>query len=426
MTANQIWAVAEDDEGNMWFGSYGDGLYQFDGRKFKHYTQKDGLADNNIRVLHYSKHFHCLMAGSETGISTFRNGKITTSPDSIGTRDKMYCVTSIFDAGEFVYITTFGPVNPIKYYPDKNLYICMNGRKSNYPNGCTFGYLTSTGDTLFAENYNELEIHKKGAVIKVLSVNQVFGIAEDKRGNLWLASWSMAGRDFSGGIFRYDGQSAVNFKSNFGISDKEIWAVLYDREADVLWIGTLNEGLFMVPGWLIAEYLPDYFNLDQNLINNLYIDSQDRLLIAGNRELLFLNNNGTYGKMDKHTVLMTLRNFWTDKRQHPVVPDPIKKFNFCKSGNKLLQKIETEKDFNYSAVGEGFDHTLYFSNEFGLFSYNEKSKNIKYLGPESYYGNLVVFDDTLINCGGLNTNIRTDLEKIPDGEYNTLNYPLNK
>ena len=51
MTASQIWAIAEDGDGNMWFGSMGEGLYKYNGRHFKRFTKKDGLTDDRIRVL---------------------------------------------------------------------------------------------------------------------------------------------------------------------------------------------------------------------------------------------------------------------------------------------------------------------------------------------------------------------------------------
>ncbi|MDP3642009.1 MAG: two-component regulator propeller domain-containing protein [Bacteroidota bacterium] len=69
LTANKIWAIAEDEEGNLWFGSYGDGLYKYDGIHFKRFTKKNGLIDDRIRVLCYSKNFHCLVAGCEGGVS---------------------------------------------------------------------------------------------------------------------------------------------------------------------------------------------------------------------------------------------------------------------------------------------------------------------------------------------------------------------
>ncbi len=40
--------LPEDRKGNMWFGSIGSGVYQYDGRSFKNFTTKDGLLNNEI------------------------------------------------------------------------------------------------------------------------------------------------------------------------------------------------------------------------------------------------------------------------------------------------------------------------------------------------------------------------------------------
>lgn len=54
-TLNQIWSITEDRQGCLWFGSYGEGVYNFDGQYYEQYTVKNGLSDNYIRKIFYSK-----------------------------------------------------------------------------------------------------------------------------------------------------------------------------------------------------------------------------------------------------------------------------------------------------------------------------------------------------------------------------------
>jgi len=51
-----VWGLAEDNDGNMWFGTSNAGAFRFDGREFMHFGMDDGLSDNSIdQILQDSK-----------------------------------------------------------------------------------------------------------------------------------------------------------------------------------------------------------------------------------------------------------------------------------------------------------------------------------------------------------------------------------
>lgn len=54
----------------------------------------------------------------------------------------------------------------------------------------------------------------------------------DKSGNMWFSTTRE-------GVFKYDGESFVNFTVADGLCDNEVWAILEDKEG-VLWFGTAN------------------------------------------------------------------------------------------------------------------------------------------------------------------------------------------
>lgn len=67
---HNISAIAEDSEGNLWFGTadFG-GLFQFDGERFYIYSDEFGLADNNINCL--TTYDGLLFIGTPNGLSTY-------------------------------------------------------------------------------------------------------------------------------------------------------------------------------------------------------------------------------------------------------------------------------------------------------------------------------------------------------------------
>lgn len=68
LSNEQVLSVTQDQDENIWFGTYGGGICKFDGKLIKTYTLKDGLNSNNIFfLLTDSKGY--IWAGSEKGIN---------------------------------------------------------------------------------------------------------------------------------------------------------------------------------------------------------------------------------------------------------------------------------------------------------------------------------------------------------------------
>ncbi len=401
MTANQIWAIAEDEQGNMWFGSFGEGLYKYDGKHFERFTRKNGLADDRIRALCYSPTLHCLVAGGYDGITTITGGKFKSS---VGDKalGKIYfgCVTSLTDAGNFIYITTYNHFSPIRYYPDQNKYISLHDSGVYYPSHSFSSFLTAKGDTVFSLTKNGVWIYKEHGIIKNDTLGQIFGITENKRGDLWLASWSVPGMNFKGGVIKYDGQTFRNYKDNFGITDREIWTVYCDKEQDILWVGTLNEGLFMVPSSAIKIFPVSQFNPGMGKINDLYMASNDELWISGNRELIRMTPDNHFIPVDKHQMILSFRKRWKiwnpkfDNRANPVW------LEIRKAESGLLPELEKHTEFDFTKVIEETSHSILFNCRLGVFSYHEKTGKPTFIGINTGISEMALQgNDTLVFAG---------------------------
>ena len=424
MTASQVWAIAEDDHGNMWFGSHGEGLYKYDGRYFKRFTKKNGLADDRIRVVCYSKNFHCLIVGGYNGISTIRGEGITSSPGNLYPKNMIFnCVTSIMDAGKFIYITTYSHSSPIRYYPDQNKYISVHDSGVYYPSHSFSAFLTSKGDTIFSHTNQGVYIFKKDSIIKNDTLGQIFGIAEDMRGDLWLAGWSVPGMNLKGGVFRYKGKTFCNYKTPFGITDGEVWSVYCDREQDILWVGTLNEGLFRIPFTGITTYQASYFNLQQQKINDLFIDSKNALWISGNHELIRMLPDGIFSFMDKHRMILSYRQQWNIRKPRPYNKLLSDERDAQTLSIKLLPEFEKREEFDFHSVIEDQDHNYLFYTRLGNFYIDEKNKKTEYLGVNDALAELAITGgDTLIFAGWGWTYLLPKYRVPPDKKYNYMDF----
>lgn len=428
ITANGIWAITEDEKGILWFGSYGEGLFKYDGKKFRKFTTKDGLIDNHIKTLLYSVNFHCLVVGTINGLSTIKGNNIINSPADVFVKPFTNHVTGLADAGKYIYITTFGLNNPLRFYPDQNLFISLaTGDELKRP--CGFSVLIgSHGDTIFSNGNGVKIIKRDGGIVLNDSMGEVYGISEDKRGDLWFASWSYPNRDdLKEGVFKYDGSSFINFKDAFGIKDKEIWTVYCDKEQDILWVGTLNDGLLKVPYSSITNYPASCFGKKNQSINNVFVDSKNLLWILGDHELARLSQDGNISLIDKKSMLTSFRAFWKVRNQ--------KKYGYLDNvSTKILNikadtlsSFEQEIDLNFQNIVESDEHSVFFTNRIGLFKYSEKSSNCQYLGQGGIFGEFAIQGrDTLLTTQWGPTKLIPDYFRTNCCNPETLFFYLHK
>jgi len=178
-----ITEIIEDKQGNIWFSRDGYGVSKYDGKSFTHYTKKDGLASNNVQVIHEDDQgnfwFGSRVAEKDNpdqdgrtgdgGLSRF-DGKTFTRFDKIKGLSK----NDIYAINE----DNIG-----------NIWIGANGLGAYSYDGKNF--------TLYSET-DRKDLMPYGYGIQ--------DILEDKKGNLWFG--------LSGGLFRLKGNSIINVTQN--------------------------------------------------------------------------------------------------------------------------------------------------------------------------------------------------------------------
>lgn len=187
-----VYAINEDHQGNMWFGTEA-GLYKYDGKTFRNYTQVDGLEQIEISrkglVVDRSGN---LWVGTHKGVFRF-------NPEADGLGQK-----------SFSSFTPLADINVAGMYEDKkgNIWFATYGK----------GVFSYDGKSIF--NYAEKE---------ALGENYAGGITEDKNGNMWFT--------MRNGICKYDGKTFTEYTAKDGLQGAEFWGITIE-ESGIIWITT--------------------------------------------------------------------------------------------------------------------------------------------------------------------------------------------
>lgn len=188
--STSVFAINEDKNGNLWFGT-DQGVYKYDGKKFRNYNQKDGLSYLDI---------------SRKGILVDKSGSIW-----VGTHNGVFQYNPIAD-------TTGGqPFSEFKLLKSLNVAGIMEDKDGSiWFASSDKGVFRYDGKAIV--NFNEIE---------GLSENYAGGIVQDQMGNMWFT--------MKNGICKFDGKSFTKFTSNDGLGGTEFWGIIIEKSG-IIWI----------------------------------------------------------------------------------------------------------------------------------------------------------------------------------------------
>ncbi len=188
--------VMKDKRNNLWFTTYGEGVYRYNGKSFINYNESKGLIYDWIRAVTEDKEGNLWFA-SKIGVSKFNGG--------------------------FLNFTTQNGL----FYP--NINTLMQDKEGNMWFGTDAqGALRFTGETFVSYTTSE-----------GLSSNIIMSVNEDKDKNLWFST-------YGGGVCRYDGKAMQCYTIKEGLANNIVWTIMTDREGNVLF-GT-SEGVSKFSG----------------------------------------------------------------------------------------------------------------------------------------------------------------------------------
>ena len=297
LPGNRIWSVAEDTLGNLWIACYGSGISRFDGKSFKNFSAVDGLINNNVRKIEFSKKHKGLMIGTEFGFSYYSDSKFISFVDSSATDRNLFQVTSFLDTDSLIYIMTYYDSKRfIGFNPETGTFKYLDSlHRFNYKtNYSTSSFITSKNDTIIGDYIWGIKTYSKNKILINDTVGQVFDIVEDRNNSLWVASWNnynIPAKKAKGGIYRIKNSKTDYFNEKLGIKSQECFSLYYDINENLLWIGTMDEGIYIFPLTAIEYQNASDFNTGKPEFHDIFSDSMGNIWMSvGNQ--IFRNGKG--------------------------------------------------------------------------------------------------------------------------------------
>jgi ligand-binding sensor domain-containing protein/signal transduction histidine kinase len=201
LATNKIECAAEDENGNIWFGTNGGGVTRFDGESFKINVAPRGVTRATVTCIKADKSGNIWLSANEGGVSCY-DGKYFRDYQIPGMTKDNYLTSVLEDRKGGLW---FGASAKGIYRLDERP---LNGHPVHFS-----AYSTAQGFP-----------------------GRISCLAEDTSGNIWMGT--------DAGVFCYDGKSVVNYTTAQGLGNNAVWSSLADKRGNI-WFGTFGGGLSM-------------------------------------------------------------------------------------------------------------------------------------------------------------------------------------
>ncbi|MFC2152454.1 two-component regulator propeller domain-containing protein [Bacteroidota bacterium] len=278
-------SIIEDINGQFWFASSSEGLYRYNNTlsKSELFSESNGLPNNRLTKIIFDHHGNLWGGTYRNGIFQITDGKFICYSESEGMISKTNTAILEYSENEFWVANEKGTIDIIKDgkisklrteipVPSSQIKDLFKDSKGNV-------WISTYAGILKLEKHNE----------KIFNINNGFPdnlirkTFEDTDGNIWVATNRT-------GIhkFKKDG-SVLTLNSSNGLSTDYVMTII-QYKPDIIIAGTkkgfnLIKNDSVIKKYTVSDGLPD------NLIFNIYKDNEDVLWISTNSGISRFENN---------------------------------------------------------------------------------------------------------------------------------------
>jgi ligand-binding sensor domain-containing protein len=212
---DNIHAMLQDRNGDLWFATTGEGVYRYNGKGFVQYTQKNGLSSNTVYSM-IEDSSGTIWFGTDKGVSRYDGKSTAPIPFTFDSQAKRFLVgQTLGDSSE-----------------DTNeVWSIMQVKSGSIWFGTTNGLYCYDGSK-FTRLLDDFRLINT----EYLRLKKIQCMLQDRSGVIWLGS----GLGETEGLVRFDGKSITTVKPNI---DGWIRHILQDK-AGSIWLSTRSQGIW--------------------------------------------------------------------------------------------------------------------------------------------------------------------------------------
>lgn len=292
----RIGSGIHDMNGNLWFGSFGEGIYKYDGKIFVHFSMEQGLNSNTIYSILQDKTGN-IWVGTNKGLNRFDENRFRSIPIVLINNNSPYLNHVDFTNApiENAVWSMMQDKNGIIWFGTNDGVYCYNGKE-------------------FTRFLNNQTVINKDS----LELKGIFSILEAKNGTIWFTECA------SEGVSSFDGKTLSNIipYKEIGRTDR----VIEDKQNN-LWFATAFKG--------VGRY--DGVTFTQNVFTQKKLDGQYSIL-EDSKGILWFDTQDGLGYYDgKAFKIFTEKDGVIVKDFIPVLLDKSNNLWFSSKGMKLYK-----------------------------------------------------------------------------------------
>lgn len=269
-------SILEDSKGNIWFGSYNEGVCLLQTGKLQYFTTQNGLSDNQVRNIYEDKNgtiwFECGF-----GVSIYNNEKMFVY------RERNYDSTKELPLSDddlwFKSDASTGNSKPEKksgvyQYNGKALYyhtfIVKDKSGQEIPWSKSTDFVRSKNGVIWFGAYSELIGYNGKQLItynnESVGLNgttenlHIRSLMEDSKGNLWIGN-NCGGGNSGIGVIKYDGKNFIQFTKQHQLRTEDTKGNSLDKVFSIgedslgnIWFGTNESGVWCYDGHTLKNF----------------------------------------------------------------------------------------------------------------------------------------------------------------------------
>ena len=297
-----VCSILEDSKGNIWFGSYNEGVCLLHKGHLQYFTTENGLSDNQVRSIYEDKNgiiwFECGI-----GLSIYDDEKMTVFRERNydSTKHLKLSDTDLwFKSDESIGNSKFEKKSGAYQYDGKELFYhtftVKNKLGQEIPWAKSTNFVRSKNGMVWFGAYSELigyngkqliTYNNESAGLNGTTENlHIRSLMEDSKGNLWIGNNCGGGR--SGiGVIKYDGKNFIHFTKQYqlrkedtkGNSLDKVFSMCEDGLGNI-WFGTNESGVWRYDGHTLKNFTQED-GLDSYLTWIIYKSKSGELWFGG-------------------------------------------------------------------------------------------------------------------------------------------------